>query len=129
MGALGAIAAPYTPASALRIGYGVAMVGLAWLLARRPPGRPAAEEGPRPALVGQSDRSHPPCLHGQAREIRAAGGHTYAWCAHGLRLQHMISGVGAFVAGLISTGVGRRPCPRWSGARGFPWRLPPPPPP
>jgi uncharacterized membrane protein YfcA len=65
LGALGAIAARYVPAQALRIGYGVAMLGLAWLLARKPPGRPAADETPQPALVSQSDRSHPPCGHGQ----------------------------------------------------------------
>lgn len=111
LGALGAVAARHTPTSALRIGYGVAMLGLAWLLARKPPGRPAAEGTPQPALVSQSDRSHPPCGHGQARAIRAAGGHTSAWCAHGLRLQHAISGAGAVVAGLISTGVGEATLP------------------
>ena len=87
------------------------MLGLAWLLARRPPGRPAAEGAPQPALVSQSDRSHPPCEHGQARVLRAAGGRTYAWCAHGLRGQQAISGAGAVVAGLISTGVGEATLP------------------
>ena len=111
LGALGAIAARHTPASALRIGYGVAMLGLAWLLARKPPEGSAAEGPVRPALVSHSDQSHPPCGHGQARAIRAADGHSYAWCAHGLRLQHAISGAGAFVAGLISTGVGEATLP------------------
>jgi uncharacterized protein len=47
----------------------------------------------------------------RAREIRTAGGHTYAWCAHGLRVQHVLWGMGAFVAGLISTGVGEATLP------------------
>jgi uncharacterized membrane protein YfcA len=111
LGALGAIAARHTPAQALRIGYGVAMPGLAWLLARKPPGRPADQGPPRPALVSQSDRSHPLCGHGQARAIRAANGRTYAWCVHGLRGQRAISGAGALVAGLISTGVGEATLP------------------
>jgi uncharacterized protein len=104
LGALGAIAA-------LCIGYGMVMLGLAWLLARKPPGGSAAKGPVRPALVSQSDRSHPPCGHGQARAVRAAGGRTYAWCAHGLGLQRAISGAGAFVAGLISTGVGEATLP------------------
>jgi uncharacterized membrane protein YfcA len=111
LGALGAVAARHTPAQALRIGYGVAMLGLAWLLARRPPGRPADQGAPRPALVSQSERSHPPCGDGQARQLRAADGRTYGWCAHGLRLQRAISGAGALVAGLISTGVGEATLP------------------
>jgi uncharacterized protein len=111
LGALGAVAARHTPAQALRIGYGVAMLGLAWLLARKPPGGSAAEGAPQPALVRQSDRSHPPCGHGQARQLRTAAGRTYAWCAHGLRGQRAISGAGALVAGLISTGVGEATLP------------------
>ena len=71
LGTLGAVAARHTPASALRIGYGVAMAGFTLLLARKPPGGSAAEGPVSPALVSQSDRSHPPCGHDQASQLRA----------------------------------------------------------
>jgi uncharacterized membrane protein YfcA len=45
------------------------------------------------------------------REILAASGTRYHYCAHGLPLQRVLSGVGAFVAGLISTGVGEATLP------------------
>ncbi len=111
LAALGAVAARFAPAQLLRIGYGVAMLALAWLLSRKEPGRAADDAGLAPALVSESDRSHPPCGHGDQREITAANGHTYQFCAHGLRLQRAISGGGAFVAGLISTGVGEATLP------------------
>lgn len=38
--------------------------------------------------------------------MRAASGTEYRYCAHGLAAQRALSGAGAFVAGLISTGVG-----------------------
>jgi hypothetical protein len=69
LGALGAVADRHRPASALRIGYGVAMLGFTLLLAHKPPGGSAAEGPVPPALVSQSDRSHPPCGHGQARPL------------------------------------------------------------
>ena len=56
-GALGAIAARHAPVQALRLGYGVAMLGLAWLLSRQTHGREADQ--PAPAVVAGSDRSHP----------------------------------------------------------------------
>src|SRR5713226_516166 len=45
LGALGAIAARHVPAEALRLGYGVAMLGLAGLLLRDKPGGKVAKGG------------------------------------------------------------------------------------
>jgi len=109
MGAVGAIAARSAPVQGLRLGYGVLMLGLAWILLTAHPGRVAAV--PAPAVVRESDLSHPPCTAGEPRELRAATGRVYRYCAHGLGLQRLISGAGAFVAGLISTGVGEATLP------------------
>lgn len=111
LGALGAIAARHVPAEVLRIGYGVAMLGLAGLLLRDKPGSKPAKDEPAPAVVSESDRSHPPCGYGQEREIQATNGKLYRYCAHGLGLQRVLSGAGAFLAGLISTGVGEATLP------------------
>jgi uncharacterized protein len=111
LGALGAIAARHVPAEALRIGYGVAMLGLAGLLLRDKPGSSAARGEPAPAIVSASDLSHPPCGGGEGREIQTASGKLYRYCAHGLGLQRVLSGAGAFFAGLISTGVGEATLP------------------
>ena len=111
LGALGAIAARHVPVQALRIGYGFAMLGLAWLLSRDEPGEKPAREDPAPAIVSESDQSHPPCSSGEERDILAANGKLYSYCAHGLSLQRVLSGAGAFLAGLISTGVGEATLP------------------
>jgi uncharacterized membrane protein YfcA len=111
LGAAGAVASRHLPTQSLRIGYGVAMVLLAVILARKEPGRTAADPHAAPALVSASDRSHPPCGAGEARHLRAANGRGYDYCAHGLGLQRAISGAGGFVAGLISTGVGEATLP------------------
>lgn len=111
LGAAGAMAARHVPAPWLRIGYGVVMAVLAVVLAHREPGRVAAVQGAAPALVSASDRSHPPCGAGQARRVVSAAGRHFDYCAHGLGLQRLLSGVGAFVAGLISTGVGEATLP------------------
>lgn len=109
--AAGAVVARHVPAQVLRIGYGVAMLGLAWLLSRKEPARSAEDQDARPALVWESDRSHRGCGAGEEREIKAASGRVYRYCAHGLALQRVITGAGAFVAGLISTGVGEATLP------------------
>jgi uncharacterized protein len=111
LGVLGAIAARHVPAEVLRIGYGVAMLGLAGLLLRDKPGGKPAVGQPAPAIVCESDTSHQACGLGEQREVRAANGKVYSYCAHGLRLQRVLSGGGAFVAGLISTGVGESTLP------------------
>ncbi len=111
LAALGAIAARHVPAEALRIGYGIAMLVLAWLLLRDEPGGKPATEVPAPAIVNESDHSHPPCGAGEERDILAATGKLYRYCAHGLGLQRVLSGAGAVIAGLISTGVGEATLP------------------
>jgi uncharacterized membrane protein YfcA len=111
LGAAGAILARYAPAEVLRLGYGVAMLGLAWLLLQDDDKGRRPEEGPAPAVVCESDTSHPQCALGEHREVRAASGKVYHYCMHGLRLQRAISGAGAIVAGMISTGVGEATLP------------------
>lgn len=109
LGAAGAVAARHAPVDALRLAYGAAMVGLAWLLSRQ--GGEQHRADPSPALFARSDRSHQPCPDGEDRWVRAASGTEYRYCAHGLAAQRALSGTGAFVAGLISTGVGEATLP------------------
>lgn len=111
LGALGAILARYAPAEALRIGYGVAMLGLAWLLLSDDDKGQRPKEGPAPLVVCESEQSHSHCNKGEHRGVRAASGTVYDFCAHGLRLQRVISGAGAIIAGMISTGVGEATLP------------------
>lgn len=117
LGAAGAVVARAVPADVVRIGYGIAMLGLAWVLASIEGGEqsiPLADRvggEPRPATVSASDRSHRPCPRGEAREIVTASGGTYRFCAHDLGVQRVLSGLGAFLAGLISTGVGEATLP------------------
>ncbi len=127
LGMLGALASAQAPVQALRLGYGVAMVGLALLLVREahpaetddaattgPPGlagAPNCGAAPGAAFTPTVDTAHPPCPLGTARQVTAADGTTYVYCAHGLRGQQLLSGIGAFFAGLISTGVGEATLP------------------
>lgn len=121
LGAAGSLAARWVPVDVLRIGYGVAMLGLAWLLVSDRPSKPAdAPDGaasprdnlvPEPAVVADSEHVHTDCPAGDHREISSARGHVYRYCAHGLRLQRAFSGAGAVVAGMISTGVGEATLP------------------
>ncbi len=97
-GALGAVLARNVPAQSLRIGYGAAMLGLAWLL-----------------LKHESLEEHEdPCegMHGGTeRQIIAAGGAEYRYCIHGMGLSRLFSGIGGGLAGLISTGIGEATLP------------------
>jgi uncharacterized membrane protein YfcA len=111
LGAAGAVAARYAPGQLIRLGYGLAMLALAWLLVQNEPGRRANEGQPAPLLVCESDRSHKPCGLGEQRMIHGSRGQVYEFCAHGLGLQRALSGAGAFVAGMISTGVGEATLP------------------
>jgi uncharacterized membrane protein YfcA len=121
LGAAGSIMAHFVPVDLLKVGYGIAMIGLAGLLLSNRPGPPAGAPswaaGPRdsrepePALVAESEQLHPDCPAGDHREISSASGRVYHYCAHGLRLQRVFSGVGAVVAGMISTGVGEATLP------------------
>lgn len=128
LGMLGALSSAQAPVQALRLGYGVAMVALALLLLREASpaetnvadatsGTPSlageAECGAAPGAVFAQgvDTAHPPCPLGTARRVAAADGTIYLYCVHGLRGQQLISGIGAFFAGLISTGVGEATLP------------------
>ena len=128
LGMLGALASAQAPVQALRLGYGVAMVGLALLLVREAQpaetdvaaattgtpglaGVPDCGAAPGAAFTPTVDTAHPPCPLGTARQVTAADGTTYVYCAHGLHGQQLLSGIGAFFAGLISTGVGEATLP------------------
>lgn len=121
LGALGAIVAPHVPAQGLRLGYGVAMIVLGVVIflevrqgitrsraAMATAGTPAA--GPPPAAADD----------GELREIVSREGTRYTYRAKGLPGQRLISGVGAFVAGMISTGVGEATMPPLVRRSGFP---------
>lgn len=97
LGALGAVVARHAPSQGLRLGYGVAMFGLAWVLFRETSSDPTA-----PLPSGRK---------GEDRTIRSADGQVFRYQATGLGLQRVLSGGGAFVAGLISTGVGEATLP------------------
>lgn len=120
LGVLGSIAASHVPADLLRIGYGIAMLGLAFILlqdnekGKRPADEVAVGPGavePAPLVVCDSDQAHQHCRDGSHRQLRAASGKVYDFCAHGLHLQQALSGGGALVAGMISTGVGEATLP------------------
>ncbi len=133
LGALGSILAVFVPVTVLKVGYGVAMLGLAYLLLAdepkpAPAGTPIVQpirggsggdgglilsrgEPPPVLIVAESEHVHAPCSSGEHRRIVAASGRVYDFCAHGLRLQRLMSGAGAIVAGLISTGVGEATLP------------------
>lgn len=129
LGGVGAIVSRHVPAQGLPIGYGIGMLGLAWLLSRKEPaGDDARGGGDAPAVVCESERAHDACAHGKHREITSTTGHVYSYCAHGLGLQRAISGGGAFVAGLISTGVGEATLPALVRRSRFPVPVAPRPP-
>ena len=109
---IGAVLAHYAPITLLRLGYGVAMLGVAWLLYRgdsETPQRRAAQ--PCPCLVCESECSAVDCPDGASRELRTRKGLTYRWCPRHLGSQRIFSGAGAFLAGMISTGVGEATLP------------------
>jgi len=119
-GVLGSILGSHVPADALRIGYGIAMLALAYVLlqddhkGKRPFDEPTVGPGspePAPVIVCDSEQAHQHCRDGSHRQLRAANGKVYDFCAHDLRLQQAISGAGALVAGMISTGVGEATLP------------------
>lgn len=111
----GALLAHEAPAMVLRIAYGVAMLGVAWLLGRgnSPPTQAKKPDVPCPCLVCESECSQPDseCPPQRRRELRSADGKSYAWCANFERPQRIFSATGAFLAGLISTGVGEATLP------------------
>lgn len=111
-GVAGALVGEHIPGQWLRIGYGAAMLGVAWLIGSTgrtaPVGRP---DRPCPCLVCESDFSDPACAGPQQRSVRTSDGHRYEYCATGMGAQRAFSGAGALLAGMISTGVGEATLP------------------
>jgi uncharacterized membrane protein YfcA len=115
-GILGAVAARWIAADGLRIGYGVAMVGLSLLLFREP-----TTPHPAPLHAGpDEDDARVAPRTGSGRRIVTADGTTYAYAPIRLPGQAILSGAGAIVAGLISTGVGEATLPGLVRRSGFP---------
>lgn len=114
LGAVGAVVAQAAPSEALRILYGVAMLGLAWLLAQEA-ARPHGSAGDMDETLRRNSSPQGQALTGATavteRRIVTADGTEYRYQARGLELQRVLSGAGAFVAGLISTGVGEATMP------------------
>jgi uncharacterized membrane protein YfcA len=115
LGALGAMVAPRVPAQGLRLGYGMAMMALAILLAlelrHRVPATAELPPDPSSAIT---------LCPGDLRQITTRGGARYEYCPRGLAGQRWLSGTGAFLAGLISTGVGEATMPPLARRSGFP---------
>ena len=80
----------------------------------------ARDQPPTVLIVAESEHVHAPCTQGEHRRIEAASGRVYDFCAHGLRLQRVLSGGGALVAGMISTGVGEATLPPLVRRSSFP---------
>ena len=105
---VGALLSATVPDLALKLAYGTAMVALAAILFtdRRKLARPVSG----PAVVA-AEETHLACGHGLVRHIRGSNGEDYQYCAHGLRGQAWLSGIGGLAAGLISTGIGESTLP------------------
>jgi uncharacterized membrane protein YfcA len=111
LGILGAVVAHHAPINLLRIGYGIAMIAVALLLytgessGRRPKGYKC------PCIVCESECSYVGCPQENHREVHSSDGQIFEYCVEGMRGQMIFSGLGAFLAGLISTGVGEATLP------------------
>lgn len=107
-GIAGALAARWVAPEVLRLAYGVAMVGLAVLLASESPrDGPGGDRGPDGARAA-------------VRELATRTGEVYRYAPTGLGGQRILSGLGAVLAGLISTGVGEATLPGLVRRSGFP---------
>jgi uncharacterized membrane protein YfcA len=124
LGMLGAVASARAPVQILRLGYAVVMIALGLLLVRESATAraPRAVTGPHPGApsrpaIGRTvpsaaaDSAQRGCPGGTARTVTTSDGETYDYCMHGIRGQQGLSGLGAFFAGLISTGVGEATLP------------------
>lgn len=116
----GALLAHHAPVTTLRIGYGVAMLGVAWMLARDGDSQKKRPDAPCPCIVCESECATAECLEEERRRLRTTTGTTYTWCAIRMHSQRVFSGIGAFLAGLISTGVGEATLPLLARRSRFP---------
>lgn len=101
----GAILASRAPADALRLIYGLVMFGVAAVLfaefrRRRRPGAPA--------IAGASQEADPV---GEPRLLVSSDGRSYRYTVSGVGSAMCLSGSGALLAGLVSTGVGEATMP------------------
>lgn len=103
---LGALFAHHAPANVLRIGYGVAMLGIVWLIGRSDKGPKRPTRAPCPCVVCESECSTVADPTGEPRELHTTEGKHYNWRAMHMISLRVFSAIGAFLAGLISTGVG-----------------------
>jgi uncharacterized membrane protein YfcA len=96
--AFGALLTRSVPEDALRIGYGVAMVLLAYLLLQH------AREGhaASPAKVPHGS---------ERREVTSAQGRTYRYSVWGMNTSRALAVGGGTAAGMISTGIGETVMP------------------
>lgn len=104
---LGAVAARWVPPDGLRIGYGVLMLVLAVVLLqevdRGQDDAEPAQPGPGPGASSVADE--------ERRRIETRDGLVFQYRLRGLPGQRALSGAGALLAGLISTGVGEATLP------------------
>ncbi len=111
LGILGAVAAHHAPTNLLRIGYGVAMVGVALLLYTGESSGRRAQRYKCPCIVCESECSYGDCPAEQRRRVETTDDEIFQYCAEGMKGQMVFSGIGAFIAGMISTGVGEATLP------------------
>lgn len=109
-GIIGAIVSHTAPSQVLHIGYGFAMLVVSYMLIKsKSSGKHAHEAGP--CLVSESECATTKCPADKQRKIKTSSGKIFIFCVSGMKLQKVMSTVGAFIAGLISTGVGEATLP------------------
>lgn len=110
-GAAGAVLARHSPTTVLRLGYGVLMLGVAYLLWTHRPHAGAsgddADAAGRPASPGE-------------RVIVSRDGRRYRYTPGGQVLTVCLTGAGGTLAGLISTGIGEVTMPNLVRRVGMP---------
>lgn len=107
-GIVGALAARWVAADVLRAGYGTAMVALAALLAVEPSEQSPPHDHPAATSPGAAGGGRGAV---SVRTLTSAEGTTFRYTPAGIRGQQLLSGLGAILAGLISTGVGEATLP------------------
>ena len=103
LGIAGAILASRAPADTLKLVYALVMFAVATVLYLE--GR-RREEPAIAAIAGAS-----PLADGEDRLVTASDGKRYAYRVHGVGSAMGLSGAGALLAGLVSTGVGEATMP------------------
>ena len=107
VGITGAIVAGRAPGDALRLIYGLLMFAVAALLLAEARER-LRRAGP-PAITGGAPEAEE--MGGEWREIVSSDGRRFTYRVSGVPSAMALSGSGAFLAGLVSTGVGEATMP------------------